>query len=288
MLSSCGVFISVRDPGRECEVAMRILICLKIVSQPQFTDTLRDEDTERLKSGELGINPADLYALELGLRVKDRVPGTTVTVITMGPQLAGHFLREAVSMGADQAAHVCDAAFVGSDTLVTAGVLAAAIHHLPPQDLILCGKKAVDSETGHIGPQLSVLLSLPLAANVTTFTAAEDGGLEVTCVRDGGMALFQGRMPALLTVCNGTEMVRRPTILGMRNARGAEIRLFGREDLQLDRKAVGIAGSPTRTVHLRSVGFRTGSNHKELDPDSFVDELAHVLDTRGKGACEPV
>ena len=66
---------------------MNILGCVKIVSQATFSDSLSEND-ERLSGGKLGINPADAYALELALRIKDKKPGTTVTVLTMAPPLA--------------------------------------------------------------------------------------------------------------------------------------------------------------------------------------------------------
>ena len=133
---------------------MNILVCLKIVSQATFTDSLTDND-DRLSGGKLGINPADAYALELALRIKDNAPETMVTVVTMAPSYAENALRDAIAAGADRAVLICDSALAGSDTLVTANILAAAINRLGGFDLVLCGRKAIDSETGHIAPQLS-------------------------------------------------------------------------------------------------------------------------------------
>ena len=125
---------------------MNILVCLKIVSQATFTDSLTDND-DRLSGGKLGINPADAYALELALRIKDNAPETMVTVVTMAPSYAENALRDAIAAGADRAVLICDSALAGSDTLVTANILAAAINRLGGFDLVLCGRKAIDSET---------------------------------------------------------------------------------------------------------------------------------------------
>ena len=80
---------------------MNILVCLKMVSQARFTDSLRDSRTDRLSGGQLVMNPADSYALELALRLKDRRNDIFITVLTMAPQYADHILRTALAMGAD-------------------------------------------------------------------------------------------------------------------------------------------------------------------------------------------
>ena len=110
-------------------------------------------------------------------------------------------------MGADKAVLISDRRIAGSDTLVTASILAAAIAKLPPQDLILCGKKSIDSETGHVGPQLSVLLSRPIATNVLSFTLV-DNRVEFLRAGDRGQRVYAGSLPCILTVCKGNEMVR--------------------------------------------------------------------------------
>ena len=254
---------------------MNILVCLKLISQAQFSDTLRDSD-DRLTGGQLGINPADMYALEMALRIKEKQTGTVVTVVTMAPALAEHSLREALAMGADKAVLISDRRIAGSDTLVTAKVLAAAIAKLPPQDMILCGKKALDSETGHIGPQLSVLLSMPIATNVVEFTA-KSGIVDILRAEDKGEYRYSGKTPCILTVCNGNEMVRKPTIMGLRRSRNAEISVMTLDDLDLDASCVGLDGSPTRTVNTRTTAFRTGGGKVAADISSGVRELAAML-----------
>ena len=137
---------------------MNILVCLKMVSRATYTDMLCSDDAsdDRLSGGAIGINPADAYALETALKLKDRY-GAYVTVLSMSPMLAEPMLRSALAMGADEAVLVCDRIFAGSDTIATAKTLSAALKALPRQDMIFCGSKAIDSETGHIGAQLAAL-----------------------------------------------------------------------------------------------------------------------------------
>ena len=235
---------------------MNILVFLKIVSQQQFADTLNDQ-ASRLSSGNLIPNPADLYALELALRVKDKAPNTVVTVLSMAPKSCEPELRSLLAMGADEAILVADRKLAGSDTLATARALAAAVQKLPPQDLLLCGKKSLDSETGHIGPQLAEILGYPLAANVSDFSCED--GLQVTCLRDHSVQSYRGSYPAVLTVCNGTKMVRSPSILQMRRSRNKVVGSMDLDALELSSELVGITGSPTRVT--RAVNMTMGQKH---------------------------
>ena len=254
---------------------MNILLFLKLVSQAQFSDSL-SENEDRLTGGLLGINPADLYALELALRIKDSNKEAILTVVSMAPELAEPSLREALAMGADRAVLISDRRIIGSDTLSTARVLSAAVERLGCQQLILCGKKAIDSETGHIGPQLAAMLDLPLAANVISFSCA-DGRVSLLRAGDRGLYRYEGPLPAVLTVCNGVEMVRKPTIAGLRRSRLAEIQRLDLDALGLSAEMAGLDGSPTRTVDVTDMSFRRGSNTRESSAETGVRAILAML-----------
>ena len=258
---------------------MNILICLKLTSQMQFSDTLA-ENAQRLSGGKYAINPADLYALELALRIKEQSRRAMVTVVTMAPDSAEYYLREALAMGADRVVLISDRRIAGSDTLATSTVLAAAIRRLPPQDLILCGNKSIDSETGHIGPQLSTLLALPLAVNVVSFSLAEDG-VRVQCAGDSGQAVYAGTLPCILTICNGWEMVRQPTILGLRRSRSAPLLRFDLDYLGLDAGQVGLVGSPTQTLRVEALSFRTPNGRRVSGAEAGAAELFSLITGKG-------
>ena len=129
---------------------MKIIVCIKQVPDtaeikinPQ-TNTLMREGVQSI------INPFDLHALEAGLQIKDKL-GAKVTVLTMGPPQAETALREAVSMGADEAVLLTDRAFAGADTWATSYTLAKAIKKLSA-DIVFCGKQAIDGDTAQVGP----------------------------------------------------------------------------------------------------------------------------------------
>lgn len=254
---------------------MNIIVCLKIVSQATFSDSINDND-DRLSGGKLGINPADRYALELALRIKDNNPGTMVTVVTMAPAYAENSLRDAIAAGADRAVLVCDSALAGSDTLITANILSSAIKSLGRFDLILCGQKAIDSETGHIAPQLSERLGLPAATGVTAFDIQNDT-LHICCTADGVSAEFAGKTPAILSICNGTDMVRNPTIMGMRRSKSAAIEHLTLSDIGIPAENAGLTGSPTCTASVETMSFRKGRKCICTDTEVGAQTLLELI-----------
>lgn len=260
---------------------MNILVCLKMVSQSRFTDFLNENEADRLSAGQLTVNPADAYALEMALRIKDRRQNVTVTVLTMGPQYAEHILRTAIAMGADKAVHICDSAFAGSDTIMTAEFIGEAIKRLPPQDLILCGKKALDSETGHIGPQLGVKLNISTVTNVVSFTT--DGNVvRMLSSKDKGMLELQGEMPLILMVCNGADMVRVPSIMGMRRSKNAEIELLNGAKLGITDPKAGKNGSGTETISVRNIKYEKRNHLSTDDITAGTEKLLSMLKQGGK------
>ena len=234
---------------------MRILICLK-----QVPDT-----TEVKLTGDLTLewdfvaqvlNPADESALELGLELKEK-HGGTVTVLTMGPKRAEGMLREALSRGADEAVLMTSPRFAGADTLVTAHCLAEAEKALGGFDLILCGRRAVDGETGQVGPMVAALLERPCVVNATEGEIAE-GCLRALQLTEAGSQEWKAPLPAAMTLCEWSHALRLPTISGLRRAAQADVQFCEPEDLGIDPAACGLKASPTRVTHIsaRPVGVR--------------------------------
>lgn len=256
---------------------MNILVCMKMVSQSTYSDAFDDASgAERLSSGQLGINPADAYALELALRLKDRDSSVHITVITMAPQYAEHILRTALAMGADEAVHISDKVFAGADTIATANTLARAIKLLPRQDIILCGKKAIDSETGHIGPQLGALLEMTVITNVLDFDRTE-ASILVRRSQENGTSSYSCPFPALLTVVNGSSMVRAATILGLRRSKSVDIRLLTGAELGLDALSAGKNASGTETIEIKKLQFAHRHGKRETDAAKGAAVLATML-----------
>ncbi|MBF0533188.1 MAG: electron transfer flavoprotein subunit beta/FixA family protein, partial [Candidatus Omnitrophica bacterium] len=152
---------------------MNIIVCIKQVPDTVHvkidpkTNTLIREGVQSI------INPFDMYAIEEGVRLKERFGGKT-TVITMGPPQAEAALREAIALGCDEAMLVSDRAFAGSDTLATSYTLALAIRKLGPFDCIICGKQASDGDTAQVGPGISSHLDIPQVTYVKKIQEIKD------------------------------------------------------------------------------------------------------------------
>lgn len=234
---------------------MRILICLKQVPDTTEVKLTGDLTLEREFVAQV-LNPADESALELGLELKEK-HGGTVTVLTMGPKRAEGMLREALSRGADEAVLMTSPRFAGADTLVTAHCLVEAEKALGGFDLILCGRRAVDGETGQVGPMVAALLERPCVVNATEGEIAE-GCLRALQLTEAGSQEWKAPLPAVMTLCEWSHALRLPTISGLRRAAQADVRFCEPEDLGIDPATCGLKASPTRVTHIsaRPVGVR--------------------------------
>ncbi len=192
------------------------------------------------------INPEDKNAIEEALRIKESNDDVEVTVLSMGPPQAEIALREALAMGADRAVLVSDRAFAGADTLATSYMLSIAIKKIRKYDLILCGRQAIDGDTGQVGPQLAEVLDLPQA------TYAEEVNIQGNVVTvksnfDSVIRMIEMKTPALITVSNRINKPRFKTMNGVLRAfRDKEVVTWSKEDLKLNPMRIGINGSPTR------------------------------------------
>ncbi len=139
---------------------MNVIVCIKQV--PETTNVRIDFETNTLirEGVESIINPFDAYAIEEGVRIREQVGGKVI-VLTMGPPQAEKALREAISLGIDEAILLSDRAFAGSDTWATSLALASAIRKIGDYDLIICGKQAIDGDTAQVGPGIAVHLNVP-------------------------------------------------------------------------------------------------------------------------------
>ncbi len=233
---------------------MNLFVLLKQV--PGTSNVKMDEKTGTMvrTDHENVINPLDENALEAALDLKRSIPGSTVTVLSMGPPPASRALREAIAMGADEAHLLCHRGFAGSDTLATARALALAIEHvagrkLGPSDLVVCGERATDGETGQVGPMISAMLDIAVATYVGGIEV-EDDHVVVRRVVEEGFERVQMSLPALVTVVKDINQPGFPTLSGKLAAKAAPVPLLTPDDLGLTGDTAGLSGSPTRLVQV--------------------------------------
>jgi electron transfer flavoprotein beta subunit len=228
---------------------MRIIVPIKQV--PETNAVKMDEATgTMIREGvEAIINPLDLYAIEAAICLRERCGGEVVAV-SMGPPKADKALREAIAMGCDRGVLISHKAFAGSDTWATSHVLAAAIGKIGPFDLILCGERATDGDTGQVGPAIASFLDLPAASYVSKIDQVSGIHCRVHRLVEDGYEILDVDLPALLTVVKEIANPRLPTLRGKQKAKAAEIPVWGPDDLGLDAAKLGLEGSPTRVVRI--------------------------------------
>jgi electron transfer flavoprotein beta subunit len=228
---------------------MNIVVCIKQVPgttkvkvDPQ-TNTLVREGIENI------VNPFDTYALEEGVRLKER-HGGKVTAISMGPPQAEEVLREAIALGADEAILLSDNAFAGADTLATSYTLARAIDKLDQPDLIICGRQTIDGDTGQVGPELAEMLELPFVAYVSKIEDINNGYMRVQRMVEEGHEVIELPLPAVLTVVKEINTPRLPSLRGLASSKAALIPIWNAQDLGVDKDMVGLSGSATWVVKI--------------------------------------
>ena len=255
---------------------MNIIVCLKQV--PGTTQVKIDPQTNTLvRQGiESIINPFDTYAIEEAVRTKEK-HGGKVTVITMGPPQAEAALREAVSLGADEAVLLSDRAFAGADTWATAFTLSRAVRKLGQFDLIICGRQTIDGDTGQVGPELAEMLGIPLVAYVSQVEEIKDGRLRARRLVEEGHEIIEAPLPALLTVSKEINVPRLPSLRGISRSKSVKIAMWGISDLAVEAGAVGLAGSATQVVKIFFPRRVCQAEILTGNPESQVEKLMEKL-----------
>lgn len=246
-----------------------ILVCMKAV--PGTTQVQVDGQFRLQRNGvNLQWNVADESALEAALRLKGA--GGRVTVLTMGPQKLEEPLRQLLGRGVDRAVLLTDPLMAGADTRATAVALAAAARRLGPFELILCGRRAMDGETGQVPGMLAGALGIECVTNVESLEQTPEG-LRLSRRLERGMAQIRALPPLVVSICEYSYTLRLPNILSMRKARQKQVERYTAADLGLLSELCGLKGSATRVVAMsaRFPGLRKGP--RELDLEKGADRI---------------
>lgn len=253
---------------------MKTIVCIKQV--PDTTDVKINPETNTLiRTGVASIiNPFDMYAIEEALLLKERFGGDT-TVITMGPPQAEAALREALSLGIDQAILLSDRAFAGSDTWATSLTLAKAIEKVGAFDVIICGKQASDGDTAQVGPGIATHLNLPQATYVrkVDHVDVEKKIFRLERLLEDGSEILEVSMPCLITVVKEINSPRLPSLRGKMRAKTQAIVTWGLKDIAAPDDKVGLKGSPTQVVKIFTPPAREKGMMLEGEPEEIVAKL---------------
>ena len=259
---------------------MKIIVCIKQV--PDTTNVRINPETNTLvrEGVQSIINPFDAYAIEEGVRLKEK-HGGTVTVITMGPPQASEALRECISLGADSVYLVSDRAFAGADTLATAYALSCAIRHLGGAEVILMGRQAIDGDTGQVGPGVAENLDISHVTDIRKIEEVTDGRIVVERLLEEGYARIAARLPVVLTVVKEINTPRLPSLKGKLAAKKAEVPVLKASDIGADVQRLGLNGSPTQVMKIFTPPKPGGGKKFTGEPAQTVGELLSELTAAG-------
>ncbi len=259
------------------------IVCL--VKQVPRGDAIRfDEETKSLvrEGVPLELSRFDAYAVAHAARLRDE-HGGEVIAMTMGPPPAEEALREALALGADRCIHLSDRLFALADALGTSRALALAIGK-EGADLVLCGRKSLDSETWQVPAEVAAFLDLPQVTSVLSLEAS-DGTLRARRLGDEGEEVYELSLPALCSVAlppQGAQIDVDPVESG-----DGRIAVWTAADLAADArpndKRFGQSGSPTRVLAVRDV---TPERARESfsDPVQAAERVRALLAERPRPA----
>jgi electron transfer flavoprotein beta subunit len=218
---------------------LNIVVCVKHIPDPNLP---LEMDGNRLKrEGVQGVlDPGDEFGVEAGLQLKE-AHGGEVTLVSMGPEQAMEAIKRGLSMGADKGVLISDDALQGSDALVTAKVLAAAIGR-GEFDLVIAGVESTDGYTGTMPSTLAQLLGLPQVTFVKKIEGA-NGAIKLDRQTADGYQIVECPLPALITVTAGVNEPRYASFKGIMAAKKKPVEQLSLSDLGLSGDDVAVKQS---------------------------------------------
>lgn len=285
-------------------MSLKIVVLAKQVPDTHNVgpDAMTPEGTINRSALPAVFNPEDLNALEQALILKDKFPGSTISVVTMGLPKSAEVIREALYRGADQGYVVTDRPLGGADTLATSYTLAQAIKKIGDFDIILGGRQAIDGDTAQVGPQIAEKLGLTQVTYAEEIISLDEAAKKIVIKRhiDGGVETVEAPLPLVVTV-NGSAAPCRPRnakrIMKYKNATVAaertensealealiakkpylNITQWGAADIDCDPKQIGKAGSPTNVKAVKNIVFKAKESRTLTGSDEDINSLMQEL-----------
>ena len=264
-----------------------IVVCVKQV--PAGAQAKLDPVTKTLvrSAGASILNPYDAFAVEAALQIRDdfaagkeiqtqETPAAEcrVTALSMGVPSAEKMLKDLIARGVDEGVLLTDRAFAGADTIATSRSLSLGVREIGYRNgnpsLIICGHMAVDGDTAQIGPELAETLKLPHVSNVLKIVETDPEKAE-------GRQTLKVQLPALITVSKDINVLRLPSISGIRKAERQEVRVLGAAALNADPDLLGKKGSATQVVRTFTPDFKTTAERITGTPKEAAVKIRDII-----------
>ena len=263
---------------------MKIIVCVKQVPDTSGKVAVNPDGTLNRASMATITNPDDLNAVEAALALKDQT-GAEVVVISMGPPPAEGMLREILARGADRAVLVSAREFGGSDTYATSQILAAAIKKigLEDDDVVFCGRQAIDGDTAQVGPQIAEKLGIPQVSYAADIQK-EGETLTIKRMLEDGYMTIKVNTPCLITCIKELNTPRYMSVPGTFECYSKPYEVFGYETLKddplIDPTTIGLKGSPTNIFKSFTPPQKGAGMMLEGADKATCDKLAGILATK--------
>lgn len=262
---------------------MNIVVCVKPVPDPEKYDLLKlDPKTKRLvRSGIPSIvNPTDLNALETALELREKFGGKII-VLSMCPDFSAFQIKECLARGADEAYILSDRAFGGADTFATSYTLVQGMKKIGiAPDLVLGGNESADGATTQMISQIGEWMELPHISNIIGLEV-EDGVAKVNKKTPKGYAKYEVDLPAVIGISREANEPRMLTLRGIVDARNKKLTIYGKDDLDVDEKYIGLPGSPTQPGELIEPDLSRAGELLEGSPEEIADQIIDIMRAAG-------
>ncbi len=261
---------------------MEIVVCIKQVPDTETRIKLKPDgsgiDTEGIK---WIISPYDEFAVEEGLRIKEKLGGT-VTIVSLGPKRAIEAIRTALAMGADKAIHLSDQSYETFDTYAQALALARAIRTIP-HDIILCGRQAIDDDSAQIPSMIAEFLELPQANFVIKLEVSPDKkAVAYRTIEGGAQEVIEMTLPGVISVTKGINEPRYASLPGIMKAKQKKVDELTPEQIGLDANSVGEKGAKTKILKYALPPERKAGKVIQADFPENVRQLVKLLREEAK------
>ena len=260
---------------------MKAIVCVKQVPDTQGKVAVKADGTMDRSAMATITNPDDLNAVEAALQLKDET-GCEVVVVTMGPPPAEGMLRELMARGADRGVLVSGREFGGSDTFATSQILAAAVNKIGvgPEDIVFCGRQAIDGDTAQVGPQIAEKLHLP---QITYAADIKKDGDTLTVKRmlEDGYMTIKAHTPCLITCIKELNTPRYMSVSGVFECYSKPMTVLDYNALKdhplIDATTIGLKGSPTNILTSFTPPQKGAGQMLEGNDMATCEKLAGIL-----------
>lgn len=279
-------------------MSFRIIVLAKQVPDTRNVgkDAMKADGTVNRAALPAIFNPEDLNALEFALKIKDKIEGAEVIIVTMGPFRAAEIIREAMYRGADKGYLLTDRKFAGSDTLATSYAISLAVKKLAPFQLLIAGRQAIDGDTAQVGPQTAEKLGIPQVAYAEELIAVDEHKITIKRRIERGVETVEAAYPLAVTVHGSADPCRprhAKKLMTFKHARTVtelqnetkdytdlysarpylKIEEWSVEDIGANETYLGLSGSPTKVKAIENVVFQAKESKVLSSSDEDIEGL---------------